>query len=116
MGNNNIKIEIEHKRYANETSNYTLSLPQLIAFCNANSLTPYIGIEGVKEELLEATVILHSKKYNYIHLLHVRTNTETLMSSGDAMIYCRMYSYINTDNVTNLFDINYKESNNKHHK
>lgn len=116
LGNNSIEIEIEHKRYANETSNYTLSMSQLAAFCKANSLTPYIGIESVEEKLLEATVILHCKKYNYIHLLHVRTNTETLMNSSDAKIYCRMYSYINTDNVANLFDINYKESNNKYHK
>ncbi|MFI3262356.1 MAG: hypothetical protein R3Y26_05560 [Rikenellaceae bacterium] len=103
LGNNSIEIEIQHRRYANEISKYILTLPQLVAFCNANALTPYIGIESEKEELLEATVILHSKKYNYIHLLYVKTNTETLMRSSGAVMYCQMYSYINTDNVADLF-------------
>lgn len=116
LGNNNITLEIQHKRYANKTSDYILSISQLINFCQMNSLIPYIGIESVKEELLEATVILHSEKYNYIHLLHVRTNTESLMNSSNAVIYFQMYSYINTDNVTNLFNTDYKESNNKYHK
>ncbi len=115
----NIDLHMIHRVYGNQTRVFTVSLDKLIAYCQANHLDVYVGIEGSEGDVLESSILLQNKRLKYLHLLHVKSDISTLFSrakggeqKGDMSV--ELYTYIPTDNVKDLYnDDSYKRRYNK---
>ncbi|MFI3282150.1 MAG: hypothetical protein SNG10_01305 [Rikenellaceae bacterium] len=97
-------INVEQRMYGNSVKTFKITTNSLREFCETNGFDPYIGVESCSDDRVEATVILHNKELNYIHMFHVATDVNSLFGSKDSFISARLFSYIPFDNVADIFD------------
>lgn len=105
-------IRISQSLYGNQTKSFDITTNTLRDFCLINGLDTYVGVEKNEEKLTEVTVILHNRELNYVHLLHIAANVDSIFGSGEKYMDARLYSYIPADNISNIFG-EYKETKEK---
>jgi hypothetical protein len=101
--NTSLQLHIKHRQYSNFTPEFEMKLSDFICFFQAES-NIYCHVETTKQNMLNGYVIVHSKKFNYIHMLHVSATGEDVFKDN-AMLQAEFYSNIPQHNITNLFSI-----------
>lgn len=99
--NKKIQLNITHKIYGDEKFDYKVNLNDFISFFNTE-FEFYFGIEEKTDENMSGTLIIFNRKLNFVNLLYVNTNKNTLF--GDIpIINAKLYTNIPSDNIKNLF-------------
>jgi hypothetical protein len=94
-------IQLNQKLYGRRSAAFNLNLQQFINFFE-NDFHRFIGIESSKPDSIEGTVIFSHKYFNFIHLLHFKTNThEIFCNNGN--IQADLFTNIPMHNVLNTF-------------
>lgn len=105
-------INVTQISYGFQKKVFQVPLRQWIAFCQNNGCQLYFGIEDMNEQGdISAVVLAVNQAENYNHVLTISTNTEVI-DARKGVIETRLYPYVPTHNVLNMF-ANYRKSNPK---
>ena len=97
--NHQINIILTHKQYKYDKK-LVLVLSNVINYLKKEHEL-YFGIEDTSSSL-SGTLIAYNRNLNYLHLFYFTTDKKTLFSSNPEYL-CKLYTYIPTDNIKNLF-------------
>lgn len=105
-------INVTQISYGFQKKVFQVPLRQWIAFCQNNGCQLYFGVEDMNEQGdISAVVLAVNQAENYNHVLTISTNSE-LIDARKGVIETRLYPYVPTHNVLNMF-ANYRKSNPK---
>jgi hypothetical protein len=96
-----LKLHVKHRMYGGFTPEFTISLNDFTCFFQ-DECESYCFAERTEKGLLEATLILHSSMYNYIHMLFITANPETLFQA-DGVLEAEFSTNIPQDNIKRMF-------------
>ena len=99
-GNRNLKLV--QKLYGGRFSEIELPLQNFLHYFE-NDFDTFIGLEKFKSELIEGTVVFCNKYFNYIHLLHFKTDSSELFNDK-GNIEANFYANIPMYNISNLYE------------
>ncbi len=102
--NPTIQLHLKHSMYGNRNSECDIRWTDFVCFFK-QGFDMYCYVEDSKSPTLKATVILHSTKYNYIHLLSITADADTIFQK-DGQLYAELYSNIPQNNIKSLFQTN----------
>jgi hypothetical protein len=92
---------ITQNLYGQRSITYNISLLKFIGFFETE-FTNYIGMEKSEPDLIEGTLVLHNKYFNFMHMVHFRTNSSEFFSNS-GNITAEFYTNIPLHNVSDLF-------------
>ncbi len=95
----NTSVLLTHVQYGGKKQ-VVLNLRNLILYLKRDHEL-YIGLEDAPGKMT-GVLLAHNKALNYLHMLRFDTNAEMLFS-GEPEYFCKLYAYIPTDNIKNLF-------------
>ena len=105
-------INVTQISYGFQKKVFQVPLRQWIAFCQNNGCQLYFGIDNMNEQGdISAVVLAVNQAENYNHVLTISTNTEVI-DARKGVIETRLYPYVPTHNVLNMF-ADYRKSNPK---
>ncbi|MDR0725106.1 MAG: hypothetical protein LBF59_03735 [Prevotellaceae bacterium] len=99
--NTSLQLHIKHHQYSNFTPEFEMNLTDFICFFQAES-NIYCHVETSEQDILKVYVIIHSAKFNYIHMLYAKTDVNTVFKPH-GIIQAEFYSNIPQHNIKNLF-------------
>lgn len=99
--NTTLRLHLTHRQYGNFTPEFDMKLCDFICFFQSG-FDSYCHVENPEPGALQATIILHSKAFNYIHLLNITTNISAVFQEN-GILYAELYSNIPQHNIENLF-------------
>lgn len=95
-------LHIEQNLYGFTKKQYTVSLYQWLAYCQAMKLNVYFGIEEEREDGLKALLIAQSKDLGFNHMMSI-TIPDNFVSNHQAVLKAVLNAYIPTQNVKDLY-------------
>lgn len=105
-------LQMTQLSYGFQKTTFSVPLRQWIAFCQNSGCQLFIGIEDIKESgEISAVVLAVNEAENYNHVLTVTVPSEAIREKTGS-IEARIWPYVPTHNVQNLFDT-YRKSNPK---
>ena len=105
-------INVTQISYGFQKKVFQVPLRQWIAFCQNSGCQLYFGIDEMNEQGdISAVVLAVNQAENYNHVLTINTNTEVI-DARKGVIETRLYPYVPTHNVLNMF-ADYRKSNPK---
>lgn len=108
----NYSLNITQVCYGFKKAVFSIALQQWITFCRNNGCELYFGLEDITRDRVEAVVIAVNEQENYNHVLTVSVPIRAI-SQQHGTIDARLYPYLPTHNIRNLFAA-YQKSNPKH--
>lgn len=110
--NGKVLLNMTQLAYGFRKTSAEVDLKQWITFCRNSRCQLFVGIDRVDDNgNVEAVVLAVNKTENYNHVLTVTIPAEVIgMQQG--IIEARLYSYVPTQNIRNLFG-DYRKSNPK---
>ncbi|MBQ0089136.1 MAG: hypothetical protein KBT27_07380 [Prevotellaceae bacterium] len=93
---------IEQQLYGFKKQQYTVTLRQWLAYCQAMKLTTYFAIEEERVDGLKALLIAQSKELGFNHMLSVII-PDNFTTNKKAVIKAKLNAYIPTQNVKDLY-------------
>jgi hypothetical protein len=96
-----LKLHIRHRTYGRFTPEFTMSLNDFVCFFQ-DGFENFCYVERTDKGILEASVALHNKQYNYIHILSIKVDPETLFRT-DGTLEADFSTNIPQDNIKSLF-------------
>jgi hypothetical protein len=102
--NTSLQLHIKHYQYSNFTPEFEMNLDDFVCFFQAES-DIYCHVETTEQDVLKVYVIIHSEKFNYIHMLYAKTDTGTVFADK-GVLQAEFYSNIPQHNIKNLFSTN----------
>ena len=94
-------MQLSHQLFGEKTKIYKLSLQNFIKYFESD-FQSFIGMENSSPDVIEGTVVLSHKYFNFIHLLHFKTNSSEIFNNK-GVIEAVFYANIPLHNVGNLF-------------
>lgn len=105
-------LKVTQISYGFQKKVFQVPLRQWIAFCQNNGCQLYFGVEKMNEKGdISAVVLAVNQAENYNHVLTIDTSSEVI-DAKHGVIEARLYPYIPTHNVLNMF-ANFRKSNPK---
>ena len=105
-------IQMTQVSYGFKKKVFQVPLHQWIAFCQNNGCQLYFGIDDIKANgEISAVVIAVNETENYNHVLTLTLSSKA-MDARQGLIEARLFPYVPTHNVLNMF-ANYRKSNPK---
>ncbi len=106
------QIQITQLSYGFKKTVFEVPLKQWVAFCQQHGCELYFGLENLSDNSeVEGVVMAVNTAENYNHVLTVRIPSEVI-EARSGVIEARLYPYVPTHNVLNLF-ATYRKSNPK---
>lgn len=107
-----VKLHITQVAYGFRKSSIDVNLKQWITFCRNSHCKLFFGIDNINSDSsVDAIVVAVNSEENYNHVLTVSVPIDVI-ASQQGTIEARLYSYVPTQNIRNLFGA-YKKSNPK---
>ena len=103
---NKLKIEITQHMYGN-TKKVPVQNMQNIYDLLARNMDIYCSVTSINKEKMEATLVFHHRKLNFIHMFIVSVPTDGLFEEG-GVVTAKLYGNIPQSNIRTLFG-KYKE-------
>lgn len=100
--NKNIQVNLIMKNY-NTKDNLQITLSKLVSHFD-KGFVKYFGIEDISDNTIRGSFLLYNKSYSYMHLLDTEVAVDELFNENTT-IKIKMYSYIPTHNIKDLFGI-----------
>jgi len=97
-----LKIHIKHRMYGNFTPEFEIKPHDFNCFFQPE-FDIYCHVDDSKEGLLKATIVLHNRMFNYMHLLSI-TTSEKILFQENGVLEAEFFSNIPQHNIKNLFD------------
>lgn len=108
----NYQLKITQIAYGFRKKTIDVSLKQWISFCLNHGCELFFGIESISDSAsVDCVVIAVNQQENYNHVL-TASIPMTAIESKNGIIEARLYPYVPTHNVQNMFAA-YKKSNSK---
>ena len=105
-------LQVTQVSYGFQKTTFSVPLCQWIAFCQNTGCQIYVGIEDIAENGdVSAVVLAVNESENYNHVMTVTVPSEAIREKTGT-VGARIYPYVPTHNVKNLFD-SYRKSNPK---
>jgi len=98
--NDKLKIHVTHTMYGNYNPEFEMKLNDFICFFKQD-FKVYAASYQKEPGVIHSTVIFENKQYNYIHLLLIRTQNETIFN-GNGVLSASFRSNIPQHNIDNL--------------
>jgi hypothetical protein len=96
-----LNLHVKHRMYGRFTPEFTMSVNDFTCHFQ-NEFNKYCFVEHTSKNILEATLILHNRRYNYIHMLFITVTPKTLFSEN-GVLEADFSTNIPQDNIKNLF-------------
>ncbi|MCL1850450.1 MAG: hypothetical protein FWF70_03450 [Bacteroidetes bacterium] len=97
-----LKLHIKHRMYGNFSPEFEIRPSDFICFFQTE-FDIYTHVDDSQPNILDATVILYNRMFNYMHLLTIKTPVNTLFEKN-GILQADFYSNIPQHNITNLFN------------
>ena len=108
----NYNIQVTQVSYGFKKKVFQVPLCQWIAFCQNNGCQLYYGVDNINANgEISAVVIAVNEAENYNHVLTI-TISSKVIGTGHGVIDARLFPYVPTHNVMNMF-ANYRKTNPK---
>jgi hypothetical protein len=101
MPDKRVMLDITHRKYGYTEEKYRVKLSDFVAFFGEKFET-YVGFELANHPDIKAVVILYNRDFNYVNMLLVDA-VENIFFEDNSNIKCRMYAFIPSHNIKNLF-------------
>lgn len=98
----NYTLYIEQHLYGFKKMQYTVTLQQWIAYCQAMKLNTYFAVEEEREDGLKALLIAESPELGFNHMVSLTIPTN-FVSNKQAVFKATLNAYIPTHNVKDLY-------------
>jgi len=98
-----VVMEVEHCRYGKRRDQLYVSVGQWVAFCKYEQCVPYFSVEKKDDERIAGTVLMVNQDLGYNHVLYYECDKRKFIA-GDFFLQARLYTYVPTHNVLNLFE------------
>ena len=98
----NITLKAEHLKYGFESAYFEVNLKSLLSSCIHYGCIPYVGISGISDNAVEASLFLVNTKeeYNHILKLHIPRN---VINRKKGSITGSLHTYVPMGNIDNLY-------------
>lgn len=108
----NVRLKLTQIAYGFRKTTVDVDLKQWITFCRNNRCQLFVGIDRVDDNgNVDVVVLAVNKTENYNHVLTVSIPADAI-GTQQGTIEARLYSYVPTQNIRNLFG-DYRKSNPK---
>lgn len=98
---NIILIVLKHE--IGDKTTITITLNQLMAYCEKTGCTPFWGVEKFEHDKLEGALFLYNRNQGYDHVFKVTCTPKDVMD-GNGSIKMRASLFVPTNNVNNLLE------------
>ena len=98
---NPISIDLKLKGYGNDDKFISMTVDKLLSHFD-NHFKLYFGIEDTSNVHLRGTLIIYNPGLNFIHLLDIKTDAESLFGN-EGRVIGTFYPYIPIHNIKDLF-------------
>ncbi|MDR0795687.1 MAG: hypothetical protein LBE79_06505 [Tannerella sp.] len=98
---NNLKIKVKHSMYGNFNPEYEMNLNDFICFFK-NDFRIFTASIQKEPGVIHSTIVFQNRQYNYIHLLTIITQKETIFKKN-GVIFASFRSNIPQHNINSLF-------------
>ncbi len=95
-------LQVKHHQYGQKIPVLRTSLQSLFAMF-APTMKAYVSITSVNNEEIEAILLFHHPKLDFIHMLTLKTKTDDLLKK-DNVIYGDLYTNIPQDNLKSILE------------
>lgn len=98
-------LNVSQNIYGLKQKNFTISLNKWISWCKSKDCELFFGVEEISDDVLRGCLIARNSTMGYNHMLNVKIPLTTV-GQGRGDIEAKLYCFIPTDNITDLFDEN----------
>ena len=105
-------LDVTQNIYGLNQNTFSIPLNKWISWCKSKDCELFFGIKEIVDGELHGCVIAKSTTMGYNHMLNVAIPL-TAVGQGRGDIKAKLYCFIPTDNITNLFDENSHPTNPK---
>ncbi len=95
-------LYVEQNLYGFKKQQYTVTLQQWLAYCQAMKLTTYFAVEEEREDGLKALLIAQSQDLGFNHMLSIII-PDDFVTNRKAILKATINAYIPTQNVKELY-------------
>lgn len=95
-------LHVKHHQYGQKIPILKTSLQSVFSLF-LPTMKPYVSVTSINEKEIEAILIFHHPKLDFIHLFIIKTSTDGLLNNGN-VIHGDFYTNIPQDNVKSLID------------
>ena len=95
-------VEARFIRMENEVDVKSLTLRQLVDFALAEGCKPYVGISGIKDNILKGTLFFYNNALGYDHIVSFTADVSKI-ETHEMVFKARVYLFSPTTNVKELF-------------
>ena len=93
-------LQVKHHQYGQKVPLLKTPLQSLLSLFGP-TMKSYASVTSVNEKEIEALLVFHHPKLDFIHLLTLRTSTSGLLKKGN-VVYGDFYTNIPQDNVKSI--------------
>ena len=102
LAENGHLMQLKHHQYGQKLPMVRTSLKSIFALF-LPTMKPYVSVTSVKEDEMEAILVFHHPKLDFIHMLTLKTSISGLLKKGN-VIYGDLYTNIPQDNLKSILD------------
>ena len=95
-------LQVKHHQYGQKIPILKTSLQSLFAMF-LPTMKAFVSVTSVNNDEIEAVLLFHHPKLDFIHMLTLKTKTEGLLKKGN-VIYGDLYTNIPQDNLNTILD------------
>lgn len=95
-------LQVKHHQYGQKIPILKTSLQSLFAMF-LPTMKAFVSVTSVNKDEIEAVLLFHHPKLDFIHMLTLKTKTEGLLNKGN-IIYGDLYTNIPQDNLNSILD------------
>jgi len=99
---NSLLLKITHRMYGGFTPEFTIPLNRFFCLFD-KGFTPYCLLRRTDPKIIQISVILHNRDYNYFHLLNIQTTVDQIFKTG-GILTADFYTNIPLHNLKSLFN------------
>jgi len=96
-------LNVEFVKYDYKTESLNIKLSDFIAYAKKNGCQPFVGIEEVSSQKVEASLFLSNRNSGYAHVISLTSTVASLFSEVPE-IEAVAYLFTPTSNIKTLFD------------
>ena len=95
-------LQVKHHQYGQKIPVLKTSLQSLFAMF-LPTMKPFVSVTHVDKDEIEAVLVFHHPKLDFIHMLILKTQTDGLLKKGN-VVYGDFYTNIPQDNLKSILD------------
>ena len=95
-------LQVKHHQYGQKIPILKTSLQSLFAMFMP-TMKAFVSVTSINDDEIEAILLFHHPKLDFIHMLMLKTKTEGLLKKGN-IIYGDLYTNIPQDNLSSILD------------